>query len=93
MSGMSEELWLSHADEVRPQADLQQRIWDELRRETETDTADVTVWVEDFVATLRGSVTSYAARSAMQRAAERTRGVRGVVNELRVVVPVPERAC
>lgn len=83
--GMNQELWLSHADEVQPQLELQERIWEELRREADSETADVSVWVDNFVATLSGSVSSYRARVAVERATERVRGVRGVVNELRVV--------
>ena len=86
--GMSEELWLSHEDELRPQLDLQERIWDALHAETEYyDTADVLVWVNEFVATLRGSVTSYPARIAMERIVARVPGVRATVNELSVVLP------
>ena len=88
--GMNEELWLSHADEVRPQVDLQRRIWDELRWQTEIDTADVNVWVDDFVATLTGSVASDPARTAVERAVWGVRGVRGVVSELRVVDRTPQ---
>ena len=85
--GMSEELWLSHEDELRPQLELQVRIWDALRSETEYDTADVLVWVDEFVATLSGSVTSYPARIAVERIVERVPGVRATVNELSVVLP------
>ena len=84
--GMNEEMRLSHADEIRPQLELQERIWDELRWEADTDTADVSVWVDDFVATLSGSVSAYPARVAMELAAERVPGLRRVVNELRVVL-------
>jgi len=85
--GMSEELWLSHVDELRPQLDLQERIWDELHSEMEYDTADVLVWVDEFVATLSGSVTSYPARIAMERLVQRVPGVRAIVNNLSVVLP------
>ena len=85
--GMNEELWLSHIEETRPQLELQKRVWDELRRDLETDSADVFVWVEDFVATLSGSVRSYRARGAVERAVVRVHGVRRVINELRVVLP------
>jgi osmotically-inducible protein OsmY len=84
MSGMTEELWLSHAEEVQPQLDVQERIWDELQREPEADTADVSVWVEDFVATLRGSVASESVRMMVARTVQQVPGVREVVNELRV---------
>ena len=83
--GMNEELWLSHVEETRPQIDLQDRIWDELHAASQIDTADVSVSVEDFVATLRGSVSSYPARAAVAWKAEHVRGVRCVINELRVM--------
>ncbi len=89
--GMNQELWLSHADEIHPQVDLQRRIWDEVHWDTETDTADVSVWVEDFVATLTGSVASYPARLAVEQAAQRVPGVRAVVNELRVTADASNR--
>ena len=88
--GMNEELYLSHAEETRPQIDLQERIWDELHARAEIDTAEVRVWVEDFVATLRGSVTSLPARTAVERTIQRVRGVRRVVNELRVVSAIDQ---
>ena len=91
MCGMNEELWLSHAEEVRPLVDLQERIWDELHGHPDTDTADVFVWVEDFVVTLSGSVTSDSARSAVEQAAGRVRGVRQVINELHVMLSQPDR--
>lgn len=84
--GMSEELWLSHEDELRPQLDLQIRIWDALHSETEYDTADVLVWVDEFIATLSGTVTSYQARIAIERIVERVPGVRATVNKLSVVL-------
>lgn len=82
--GMNEELWLSHSDDVQPQAELQRRIWEALRSETRFDTADVTVWVEDFVVTLRGSVTSDQARIGVKDATQHVDGVHAVVDELRV---------
>ena len=85
--GMSNELWLSHADDAAPQVRLQNEIWDELRWEVETDIADVSVQVDDFVATLSGSVPSHRARVAVQQAAERVCGLRTVSNRLSVVLP------
>lgn len=86
--GTNEELWLSHVEETRPQIDLQERIWDELHATADIDTDDVTVWVEDFVATLNGSVRSPSARLAVQQTAEHVAGVRRVINELRVVCAI-----
>jgi len=82
--GMNEELWLSHAEEMRPQLDLLDRIWDELHWATDTDTADVYVWVDDFVATLTGTVRSSRARIAIEQATERVHGVHRVINQLAV---------
>ncbi|HEV2670511.1 MAG TPA: BON domain-containing protein [Gemmatimonadales bacterium] len=84
---MNNELWLSHAQDTQPHVQLQERIWDELRWESPTDTAAVSVWVEDFVATLSGLVPSYHARIAIQQGAERVSGLRAVSNQLRVGLP------
>ena len=83
--GMNEELWLSHAEETRLQIELQDRIWEELHATAAIESADVTVWVEDFVATLSGSVPSYPVRMTIERTAEHVGGVRRVINQLRVV--------
>ena len=88
--GMNNELWLSHSDEVRPQMDLQERVWAELRWEPEADTADVNVTVEDFVATLSGTVPSYHAKMAVAQAAARIPGIRAVRDETVVVPPTPD---
>jgi osmotically-inducible protein OsmY len=82
--GMYVQMWLSHAEEVRPQVELQEMIWDELRCEPESDTANVSVEVEDFVATLSGWVPSYPAKLRAQRAAERVAGVVEVINDIAV---------
>lgn len=84
--GMTEELWLSHADENRPQVELQRRIWDELHATMNPETGDVCVWVEDYVATLTGSVDSDPVRILVGRVTGHVPGVRAVVNELHVVM-------
>jgi len=88
--GMYTELWLSHAEETQPQRDLQDRVWAELRREAEADIADVSVGVEDFVATLSGTVPSYCARLAVELAAERVPGIRSVINEVAIALPAAD---
>jgi osmotically-inducible protein OsmY len=87
---MYTELWLSHAEETQPQRDLQDRVWAELRREAEADIADVSVGVEDFVATLSGAVPSYCARLAVELAAERVPGIRAVINEVVIALPAAD---
>ena len=82
--GMYVQMWLSHADEVRAQVELQEAIWDELRCEPEADVDNVNVDVEDFVARLTGSVPSYAAKLRVQAAAERVPKIVDVINEIAV---------
>jgi osmotically-inducible protein OsmY len=82
--GMGVQMWLSHAEEVRPQFDLQEQIWDELRRMPEPEIEGVNVEVDDFVATLTGWVPSALAKVDVQRVAERVLGVVAVINELAV---------
>jgi hypothetical protein len=76
-------------EELRPQLNLQERIWDELQ--SGDDTADVLAWVDDVAVTLSGSVTSYPVRAAVEQMVRRVPGVGAVVNELSVVLP--EREC
>lgn len=85
--GFSAELWLSHTEETKAQGELQRRIWEEIRNDSEADRGDVAVEVEDFIATLTGSVPSERTRIAVQHAAERVHGVRGVTNRLTVGPP------
>jgi osmotically-inducible protein OsmY len=87
---MYSELWLSHAEELQPQRALQDRAWSELRCEPEADIADINVQVEDFVATLSGTVPSYGARLAVERAAERVPGIRSVINEAVITLPAAD---
>lgn len=82
--GMNVQMWLSHAEEVQPQLDLQERIWDELRRVPAPEIEGVNVEVEEFVATLTGWVPSDLAKLHVQGVAEHVRGVVAVVNELAV---------
>jgi osmotically-inducible protein OsmY len=84
-------LWLSHGEELRPQRELQERIWIELRWEPQYITADITVQVEDFIATVSGTVPSYCALLAVEQAAERVRGLRSVVNEVVIALPPVDR--
>ena len=82
--GMGVQMWLSHAEEVQPQVELQQKIWDELRRVPDPEIQGVNVEVEEFVVTLTGWVPSNPAKLDVQRAAERVQGIVAVINELAV---------
>jgi osmotically-inducible protein OsmY len=88
--GMYRELWLSHGEEMQRQRDLQDRVWAELRWEPEAAIADISVRVEDFVATLRGTVPSYCHRLAVEQAAERVPGIRSVINEVVIALPAAD---
>jgi osmotically-inducible protein OsmY len=82
--GMYVEMWLSQADDVQAQVELQGMIWDELHREPQADVENVNVDVEDFVARLTGSVPSYPAKLRVQAAAERVPKIMDVINEIAV---------
>ena len=82
--GMNVQMWLSHAEEVRPQLELQEKIWDALRSVPEPEIEGVNVEVEEFVATLTGWVPSDPARLHVLDVAGHVRGVVAVINELAV---------
>src|SRR5687768_16056035 len=82
--GMNVQMWLSHAEEVQPQLELQEKIWDALRSVPEPEIEGVNVEVEEFVATLTGWVPSDPAKVHVQAVAEHVRGVVAVINELTV---------
>jgi osmotically-inducible protein OsmY len=88
--GYYSEIWWSHAEDLRPQVELQEAVWEELRWEPEADTADVEVYVDEYVARLRGSVPSYRAKLGVERAAERVPGIREVINDLTVTLPMED---
>jgi osmotically-inducible protein OsmY len=85
------EMWLSQADETKTQRELQDRLWDELHHEPCLDAHGLVLEVTDYVATLGGSVMSYAEKLAAERAAQRVPGIAGVVNEIAVVLPAREQ--
>jgi osmotically-inducible protein OsmY len=64
--------------------ELKQHIESALEWEPSFDAADIGISVEAGVVTLRGEVRSNAARSAAERVALRTYGVRAVANDLTV---------
>lgn len=66
---------------------IRQQIIDELEFEPSVDAARIAVAVTDGIATLAGSVGSYAEKVAAEQAALRVKGVRGVAQEIKVVFP------
>jgi osmotically-inducible protein OsmY len=70
--------------ERRSDRDLKQRILRELKWDSRISWASINVEVDDAVATLTGSVSSYAQKVAAQEAAHRVVGVLDVANEIEV---------
>src|SRR5574341_2265027 len=81
--GWSIELWLS-SDDRATQAELQRRVWEELRSEALLRSVELRVDVAEDVAVLEGTVDHYLAKAAAERAARRVEGVRGVENRILV---------
>lgn len=63
---------------------LRQSIVDELDFEPSIDAANIGVAVDNGIVTLTGHVGSYTERLAAEKAARKVRGVRGVVEEIKV---------
>jgi len=64
--------------------DLKQHVENALEWEPSFDAADIGVSIDGGVVTLRGEVSSYAAKSAAERVALRVYGVKAVANDLTV---------
>jgi len=67
--------------------ELKRDIEDALNWEPSVDAADVGVSVDNGIVTLRGDVTSYAAKAAAERVTLRVYGVKAVANDLNVRLP------
>ncbi|MCC7417417.1 MAG: BON domain-containing protein [Acidobacteria bacterium] len=67
--------------------DLKRHVEDALNWEPSFDAADIGVSVDNGVVTLRGDVTSYAARATAERVTLRVYGVEAVANDLNVRLP------
>ena len=70
--------------EQRSDRDLKQRVLRELRWDSRVSCASINVEVNDAVATLCGSVPTYAQKMAAQEAAHRVVGVLDVANDIEV---------
>jgi osmotically-inducible protein OsmY len=70
--------------EQRSDRDLKQRVLRELRWDSRVSCASINVEVNDAVATLCGSVPTYAQKMAAQEAAHRVAGVLDVANDIEV---------
>ncbi|MCF4128794.1 BON domain-containing protein [Methylobacterium sp. SyP6R] len=63
---------------------IRQNVIDELDFDPSIDAAGIGVAVEDGIVTLTGHVASYTERVAAEKATRKVRGVRGVVEEIKV---------
>jgi osmotically-inducible protein OsmY len=70
--------------EKRSDRELAQRILRELKWDSRVDWASINVEVNDAVATLTGTVSSYARKIVAQEAAHRVAGVLDVANDIEV---------
>jgi osmotically-inducible protein OsmY len=73
---------------MKTSAQLQSDVRSELAWDPRVDDKNINVVVTGGVATLSGTVPTFADRFAAERAAERVFGIRSVANELAVAVPV-----
>ncbi len=74
---------ISYADER-----IQDRVLAELEWDPRIRSTQIGVAVKDGVVTLTGCVDSYVKKLAAERAARRVRGVRAVVNDIQVHLPI-----
>ena len=69
---------------MKTDAQLQKDVMDEIRWEPSTHAAQIGVTAVNGVVTLTGTVASYAEKWAVERAAERVQGVKGVAEDVTV---------
>ncbi|HEY8010007.1 MAG TPA: BON domain-containing protein [Rudaea sp.] len=73
---------------MKPDRELQQDVIDELGWEASVPATRIGVEVNEGIVTLAGHVESYSQKCAAERAAQRVVGVKGVVLEIDVALPV-----
>jgi osmotically-inducible protein OsmY len=71
--------------------DLRQSVIEELDFTPSFDAANIGVAVENGVVTLTGHVRSYAEKIAVERAAQRVRGVHGIAEEIAIRYPADKQ--
>jgi osmotically-inducible protein OsmY len=72
---------------MKSDSDIKRDVDDELRWDPNVHADDIAIAVTDGVVELTGFVTSYAAKSAAESAAQRVAGVLGVADDLEVRLP------
>src|SRR6267378_6147278 len=79
---------MSTASLIRSDDQLQMDVLEELKWDARVQPNEIGVAVKDGIVTLLGWVDSYTKRWAAEEAAHRVRGVKAVVNDLEVRLPV-----
>lgn len=69
---------------MKTDAQLQKDVMDEIKWEPSTTAAQIGVSAANGVVTLNGTVASYAQKWAVERAAQRVEGVKGIAEEITV---------
>lgn len=73
---------------MRTDIDIKRDVEDELQMNPDIDATDVGVAAKDGVVTLTGFIRSYSQKWEAERTAKRVIGVKGVVNDIEVRLPV-----
>jgi osmotically-inducible protein OsmY len=76
---------------MKTDSQLQQDVLDELNWEPSVEASRIGVEVKNGVVTLAGHVDSYAQKWGAERAAQRVSGVKGLVVEIDVLLPAPDK--
>src|ERR1017187_4764759 len=69
---------------MKTDAQLQKAVMDEIKWEPSATAAQIGVSAANGVVTLNGTVATYAEKSAVERAAQRVQGVKGIAEEITV---------
>ena len=74
---------------MKTDTQLQKDVMDEIKWEPSTSAAQIGVTAANGVVTLTGTVATYAEKMAVERAAQRVQGVKGIAEEVTVKVTGP----
>ena len=74
---------------MKTNTQLQKDVMDEIKWEPSTTAAKIGVSVANGVVTLNGTVATYAQKMAVERAAQRVEGVKGIAEEITVKLSGP----
>lgn len=74
---------------MKTDAQLQKDVMDEIKYEPSTTSAQIGVSAANGVVTLSGTVATYAEKWAVERAAERVQGVKGIAEEITIKLRGP----